>query len=234
MLLAAGSGSRTGHRTNKVFLSLAGRRVFVWSLDATQDIAEIGPVVLVVREDEQEAARQVLAREAPRRGVRVVVGGASRHSSEWSALQALAPEIERGEVDVVIVHDAARPLSGPALFRSVVAAARRHGGAVPGRLQPALLHREGLRRRDGDAVAVQTPQAFAAAPLLAAYQAADAEGFDGSDTAASVERFGSGMTIHHVPGTPTNIKITFAEDLFLAEALLVRASFDLDRLGVTT
>jgi 2-C-methyl-D-erythritol 4-phosphate cytidylyltransferase len=166
--------------------------------------------------------------------VRVVVGGASRHSSEWSALQALAPEIERGEVDVVIVHDAARPLSGPALFRSVVAAARRHGGAVPGRLQPALLHREGLRRRDGDAVAVQTPQAFAAAPLLAAYQAADAEGFDGSDTAASVERFGSGMTIHHVPGTPTNIKITFAEDLFLAEALLVRASFDLDRLGVTT
>ena len=233
VLLAAGSGSRTGHRTNKVFLSLAGRRVFVWSLDATRGLPEIGPVVLVVREDEQQAAREVLAREAPGREVRIVVGGASRHASEESALQALRPDIERGEVDVVVVHDAARPLSGPALFRTVVAAARRHGGAVPGRLQPALVHREGLRRRSGAAVAVQTPQAFAAAPLLAAYDRAREQSFDGSDTAACVERFGVGMRIHHVPGTPTNIKITFAEDLFLAEALLARSSFDLGRLGVT-
>jgi len=231
VLLAAGSGSRTGHRTNKVFLSLAGRRVFVWSLDATRVVPDIGPVVLVVREDEQGAAREVLDREAPGRAVRIVVGGASRHSSEWSALQALAPDIERGEVDVVVVHDAARPLSGPALFRSVVAAAREHGGAVPGRLQPALLHRDGLSRRAGEAVAVQTPQAFGAAPLLAAYRAAADSGFDGSDTAACVERFGEGMAIHHVPGTPTNIKITFAEDLFLAEALLARSSFDIDLLG---
>ncbi len=231
MLLAAGSGTRTGHRTNKVFLSLAGRRVFVWSLDATRDLAEIGPVVLVVREDEQDAAHEVLAQEAPGREVRVVVGGASRHSSEWRALQALRPDIERGEVDVVVVHDAARPLSGPALFRSVVAAARRHGGAVPGRLQPALLHRDGLTRRAGDAVAVQTPQAFAAAPLLAAYTAAAGQDFDGSDTAACVERFAAGVVIHHVPGTPTNIKITFAEDVVLAEALLARSSPDLERSG---
>jgi 2-C-methyl-D-erythritol 4-phosphate cytidylyltransferase len=233
VLLAAGSGSRTGHQTNKVFLSLAGRRVFVWSLDATRGMPEIGPVVLVVREDEQDAARAVLTREAPGRAVRVVVGGPSRHSSEWSALQALRPDIERGEVDVVVIHDAARPLSGPGLFRSVVAAARRHGGAVPGRLQPGLVHRGGLARRTGDAVAVQTPQAFTAAPLLRAYQSAHEHGFDGSDTAACVERFGDGMEICHVPGAPTNIKITFAEDLFLAEALLARWSFDPERMGVT-
>lgn len=231
VLLGAGSGSRSGHRTNKVFLSLAGRRVFVWTLDATRDDPRLGPVVLVVRADEQQAARDVLAREAPDRQIRIVVGGASRHASEWQALQALRPEIERGEVDIVVVHDAARPLSGPALFGNVVAAARAHGGAVPGRSQAALLHREGLRKREGQAVAVQTPQAFASEPLFRAYAAAEREGFEGSDTAACVERFAPEVVIRHVPGSPTNIKITYAEDLFLAEALLARASYDLHKLG---
>ncbi len=231
VLLAAGSGSRTGHSTNKVFLSLAGRRVFVWTLDATAADPGIGPVVLVVRADEVDAAHAVLVREAPGRDVRVVVGGASRHASEWSAVQALLPMIEQGEVDVVVVHDAARPLSGPALFRDVVEAARTHGGAVPGRRQPALLDRAGLSVRVGEAIGVQTPQAFLAPELVAAYRAASQAGFEGSDTAASVERFAPDVTIANVPGASTNIKITYAEDLFLAEALLARSSFDLRRLS---
>ncbi|WP_091057665.1 IspD/TarI family cytidylyltransferase [Klenkia brasiliensis] len=231
VLLAAGTGSRTGHRTNKVFLPLAGRRVFVWTLDATAADPAIGPVVLVVRADEVEAARAVLAREAPRRDVRVVVGGASRHASEWAAVQELLPSIEQGEVDVVLIHDAARPLSGPGLFRDVAAAARQHGGAVPGRRQPGLLHRDGLAVRAGEAVGVQTPQGFTARELVAAYRAAADAGFEGSDTAASIERFAPQVRICNVPGSSTNIKITYAEDLFLAEALLARSSFDVRRLG---
>jgi 2-C-methyl-D-erythritol 4-phosphate cytidylyltransferase len=231
VLLAAGSGSRTGHRTNKVFLSLAGRRVFVWTLDATRENPDIGPVVLAVRAGEEEAARTVLAREAPERDVRIVVGGNTRHASERSAIQALRPDVERGEVDVVVIHDAARPLSGSAIFQRVVATARKHGGGVPGRLQPALLDRNGLTPRVGEAVAVQTPQAFEAEALLRAYDAADREGFEGSDTAACVERFAPGVVIRHVPGASTNIKITYAEDLFLAEALLARSSYDLHRVG---
>jgi 2-C-methyl-D-erythritol 4-phosphate cytidylyltransferase len=69
--------------------------------------------------------------------------------------------------------------------------------------------------------------------LLRAYAAADREGFEGSDTAACVERFEPGVVIKHVPGAPTNIKITYAEDVFLAEALLARSSYDLRRLGPT-
>jgi 2-C-methyl-D-erythritol 4-phosphate cytidylyltransferase len=231
VLLAAGSGSRTGHRTNKVFLSLAGRRVFVWTLDATRDEPDIGPVVLAVRAGEEDAARAVLAREAPERDVRIVVGGNSRHASERSAIQALRPDVQRGEVDVIVVHDAARPLSGPAIFRRVVATARKHGGGVPGQSQSALLDRVRLAPRAGEAVAVQTPQAFDAEALLRAYAAADREGFEGSDTAACMERFEPGVVIRHVPGAPTNIKITYAEDLFLAEALLARSSYDLHSLG---
>jgi 2-C-methyl-D-erythritol 4-phosphate cytidylyltransferase len=142
--------------------------------------------------------------------------------------------VERGEVDVVVVHDAARPLSGPALFGRVVEAAREHGGGVPGLPQPALLGRDGLAPWAGEAVAVQTPQAFSAAALLRAYAAADRVGFEGSDTAACMERFEPSVIIKHVPGDPTNIKITYAEDLFLAEALLARSSYDLSRLGTST
>jgi 2-C-methyl-D-erythritol 4-phosphate cytidylyltransferase len=233
VLLAAGSGSRTGRRTNKVFLSLAGRRVFVWTLDATREDPDIGPVVLAVRAGEEEAARAVLTREAPERDVRIVVGGRTRHASERRAIQALKPEVERGEVDVVVIHDAARPLSGAAIFQRVVATARKHGGGVPGQLQPALLDRNGLTPRMGEAVAVQTPQAFEAKALLRAYDAADREGFEGSDTAACVERFEPGIVIKHVSGASTNIKITYAEDLFLAEALLARSSYDLRRTGPT-
>jgi 2-C-methyl-D-erythritol 4-phosphate cytidylyltransferase len=159
------------------------------------------------------------------------VGGASRHASAWSAVQALLPSIEEGEVDVVVVHDAARPLSGPRLFHEIVEAARTHGGAVPGRRQPALLDRTGLGVRPGEVVGVQTPQAFTAPDLVAAYRAAAEVGFEGSDTAASVERFTPHVTIANVPGSATNIKITYAEDLFLAEALLARSSYDLRRLG---
>lgn len=229
VLLAAGSGSRTGHSTNKVLLPLAGRRVVTWSLDWTESLVEIGPVVLVVRADEVAAARAVLARESPDRDVRIVPGGTSRHGSEWSALRSLALDIDSGAVDVVVMHDAARPLTGRGLFADVVRAAREHGGAVPGRLQGGLLDRAVLRSSAGVVVTAQTPQAFRAGPLVAAYEKADREGFEGSDTATCVERFGDAVTVQLLPGPASNIKITFAEDLFLAEALLARLSWDADR-----
>ena len=71
--------------------------------------------------------------------VDLVVGGDSRHASEWQALQALAPAINAGEVDVVVIHDAARPLAGADLLGAVVASARRDGGALPGCEQPAVI-----------------------------------------------------------------------------------------------
>lgn len=221
VLLAAGSGSRTGHPKNKVFLPLAGRCVLTWSLDRTTSLPQIGPVVLVVRDDEVAAARTVLEQESPERDVRIVPGGPTRHGSEWNALRCLAAEIGSGEVDVVVVHDAARPLSDRALFVEVVRMARAHGGAVPGRRQGSLLG-DDLRGSGFDAVTVQTPQAFRAAPLLAAHEAAHRAGFQSSDTAACVESFGDAVTVRFLPGPASNIKITFAEDMLLAEALLAQ------------
>jgi 2-C-methyl-D-erythritol 4-phosphate cytidylyltransferase len=221
VLLAAGSGTRTGLAGNKVFAVLGGRSVLGWSLSATRDDPGIGPVVLVVRAEDVGLAARVLNEEDAGRRVRVVAGGPTRHRSEWNALQALAGEIRDGRVDVVAIHDAARPLAPSALFAEVVASARENGGAVPGRVQPAVLERPNLIPYEGDAVVVQTPQAFLAEPLLAAHEAAARAGFDGSDTAACLERFSPQTQLRYVHGAAANLKITFAEDLALAEALLV-------------
>jgi 2-C-methyl-D-erythritol 4-phosphate cytidylyltransferase len=220
VLLAAGSGVRTGLVTNKVFAVLGGRPLLSWSLSAIRDEPRIGPVVLVVRAEDEQRAAEVVQHHSHGRRVQLVLGGATRHASEWNALRALAEQLRSGTVDVVAIHDAARPLAPSTLFADVIDVARAHGGAVPGRVQPALLERADLRPYAGQAVGVQTPQAFRARPLLAAHEEAARHGFTGSDTAACLERFSPGTRVRHVPGPAANLKVTFPEDVAAAETLL--------------
>jgi 2-C-methyl-D-erythritol 4-phosphate cytidylyltransferase len=227
VVLAAGEGSRVGHDTNKVLLPLAGRRVFTWSIRWAHSLAQVARVVLVIRESDRELVMRSLERELPEVEVTVVVGGDTRHESEWSALQALTPDIESGRTDVVVIHDAARPLAGAQVFRDVIDAAAVYGGALPVRDQPALTTLDhAAEPEERRTVAVQTPQAFRAGPLLRAYTRASADGFVGTDTASCIERY-TDVAVRCVPGDAGNIKITFPEDLFLAERLLAKAHWDL-------
>ena len=227
VMLAAGEGRRVGHDTNKVLLPLAGRRVFTWAVRWATTLPHVSHVVLVIRDGDQQTVEVALARELPDTPVTVVTGGASRHESEWKALCALRPAIAGGETDVVVIHDAARPLASAELFRDVILAAEQYGGALPVIDQPALtqLHADGAAVTDRT-VAVQTPQAFRAEPLLDAYTRAHQEGFVGTDTASCVERY-TDVPVHCVTGDARNIKITFPEDLFLAERLLAKSDWDL-------
>ncbi len=225
-MLAAGEGRRTGHHTNKVLLPLAGRRVFTWSIRWARLLPYVERTLLVIREDDRDSVRATLAREVDGPPIDLVVGGDSRHASEWQALQALEPAIHAGDVDVVVIHDAARPLAGTQLFEEVIAAAAEHGGAIPVRDQGNLVGRDGDTPPGDRVVAVQTPQAFLAAPLLAAYRQAAADGFVGTDTASCMERY-TDLPVRCVPGDAGNVKITFPDDLFLAERLLAKADYDL-------
>jgi 2-C-methyl-D-erythritol 4-phosphate cytidylyltransferase len=183
--------------------------------------------VLVIAERDRALAESVLAREAHGTDVLLVRGGPTRHASEWNALQSLAEEIRRGDLDVVVIHDAARPLASTAVFMDVIARAQAHGGALPVRPQSALVPFDGSAPSPRhDVVAVQTPQAFLAQPLLAAYEQADEAGFVGTDTASCIQQF-TDLAIYCVAGSAQNIKITFPEDLFLAEHLLAQAHWDL-------
>ncbi len=218
VVLAAGSGSRVGAEVNKILLDVAGVPLIVHSLRAALNTPGVSRVVLVARPGEEPELSEAVTPHLAEREVSLVAGGDSRHASEWQALQVLASDIDAGRIDTVAIHDGARPLATPALFTATIDTAQRYGGAVP------MVTISSVLRRDGGAApsrlgAVQTPQAFRAAPLLAAYRQASADGFEGTDTASCLERYAD-VAIHAVPAPATNLKVTFAEDVATAEQLI--------------
>jgi 2-C-methyl-D-erythritol 4-phosphate cytidylyltransferase len=201
VVVAAGSGARFGGE--KQFEDLAGRRVVDWSIDAARSVA-VGLVVVVAPE------RLAAERDRLTPDVDVVVaGGATRSESVRNGLAAVPDDVQ-----VVVVHDAARPLASAGLFDVVVRAVLDGAdGSVPGlpvadtvkRVGPDRVVTETLER--AELVAVQTPQAFRAAVLRAAHAA----GGEATDDAALVERAGGRVVV--VAGEQHNRKITDAADL---------------------
>ncbi len=175
MVLAAGSGSRVGAGTNKVLLPLDGTPILAHAVRSVLEVPAIHRVVLVVRREDRDAVSEAVAPHLGAHDLWLVDGGAQRHDSEWAALQALAGDIEAGEIDVVAIHDGARPLATQHLWAAVIDAAAEHGGAIPVVPSPRLSRRDGSLGPDG-LVGVQTPQAFRAADLLAAYRQARRRG----------------------------------------------------------
>ncbi|MEX2280612.1 MAG: IspD/TarI family cytidylyltransferase [Acidimicrobiia bacterium] len=220
IVLAGGSGSRVQRDVNKVFLPLREREMLAYSLDTMDRSAMIAQVILVVRDEDRAMAEQVIGETGMSKLVAVVTGGETRHQSEWHGIEALASQIESGEVDIVVVHDGARPFMTSELLAATIEAAQRSGGGVPG------LPIEGpvYEQRDEGTVALphrklrrmQTPQAFRSAPLLAAYRRAERNSREGVDTAETAARY-SDIAIEVIPGDPRNIKVTFVEDIFRAE-----------------
>jgi 2-C-methyl-D-erythritol 4-phosphate cytidylyltransferase len=204
VVVAAGRGDRFG--AAKQFAAVGGARLVDRAVDACRAVCD--EVVVVVPAGTEWAGSPVDA---------VVPGGAARSDSVRAGLGAL-----RCDADIVIVHDAARPLASRALFDAVIDAVRAGAdAAVPGVVVTDTLKRvDGTRvvetvDRDG-LVAVQTPQAFRAEALRAAH----AGGGDATDDAALVEA--AGGTVVVVPGEVTNFKVTEPADLERAAALLRR------------
>jgi 2-C-methyl-D-erythritol 4-phosphate cytidylyltransferase len=204
VVVAAGSGTRFG--TRKQYELLGGRRVLDWAVDAARSVAD-GVVVVVP---------PALASEPEPGADAVVAGGATRSASVRAGLAAIPPA-----ADVVVVHDAARPLAPIGLFETVVAAVSAGAdGAVPG-----LPVTDTVKRVDetnvviatvdrAALVSVQTPQAFAVQALRAAHSS----GADHTDDAALIEAAGGKVVV--VPGDPVNAKLTTPHDLVLARAIV--------------
>jgi 2-C-methyl-D-erythritol 4-phosphate cytidylyltransferase len=214
VILAAGTGSRVGAEVNKVLLPLGDRPVLAWSVAAALALEDVRRVLLVVRPGEQHAVADAVAPHLGQDEVGVVEGGTTRHASEWAALCALAPEIETGAIDVVAIHDGARPMAGTDLFARTIEAAREHGGALP------VVPLTQAVRADGgpaprDLVAVQTPQAFRAEALRRALDVPAEILAQATDDAWLVERAGGRVRV--VESSPANFKVTTPRDLEIAE-----------------
>ena len=204
VIVAAGSGARFGGA--KQWAPLAGRRVVDWCVDAARVTPACAGVVVVV------AADEVATVVVPGADV-VVAGGATRSASVRAGLAAVPHD-----VDVVVVHDGARPLASTGLLEAVVAAVRAGADAA----LPAVPVTDTVKRVGVDGVvtgtvdraglmAVQTPQAFAAGALRRAHEG----GPEATDDGALVEAIGGRVVV--VPGEPHNIKLTEPGDLATAE-----------------
>lgn len=220
IVLAGGSGSRVQRDVNKVFLPLRDREMLAYSLETMDRSPMIDRVVLVVREEDRGTAELLLSELSLSKVVDVVAGGASRHQSEHNGIEALADSIVNGDVEIVVIHDGARPFMTTELLHATIEAARAEGGGIPGLDIEAPIYDQTadvVRRLPNDRLRrVQTPQSFRSAPLLDAYRAAQIDGREGVDTAETVERHSS-LTVRVVQGDPRNIKVTFVEDIFQAE-----------------
>lgn len=217
VVLAAGSGTRFGHATNKVWLQLEGRTIIARSIENAAKGFDNPRVLLVINPDDAELASKVLEQEISEINVEVLNGGSSRHESEYNALQYLAPAIENGEIEVILIHDGARPLATPTLFTQIANAAKQYGGAIP---TIALTPREMDTHHDEMIVRVQTPQGFVATQLLKAYELAAKDNFVGTDTAACMEKYFPQLKTMAIQSDASNIKITYPQDLIIATGLL--------------
>jgi 2-C-methyl-D-erythritol 4-phosphate cytidylyltransferase len=202
IVVAAGRGDRFG--APKQFCDLAGERVVDRSVATATAVCD---AVIVVLPD-------AMPWDGPRVDA-AVVGGATRSDSVRAGLTVVPDDVE-----VVVVHDAARPLASSELFAAVIAAVRDGADAAV----PGVAVADTLKRVDGsrvvetvardDLVAAQTPQAFRVSVLRSAH----ADGDDASDDAALVEAAGGRVVV--VPGDPANLKITTPTDLVVATAAL--------------
>lgn len=218
VLVAAGTGVRMGGSTPKQFRRLAGKPVIVRSVVQLQSASELRRIIIVVRRDEMARARRLFARGAQKIPLFFVSGGKERQDSVWSGIQMIDDRC-----DLILIHDAVRPLASPRLIQRCLTAAWKFGAAVPGiplANTVKQVSRQGMVRQTipRDSLwEIQTPQVFHTALLISAYEKARREGFYGTDDAALVERAGTPVKV--VEGERWNIKITLPSDLLLAEAL---------------
>jgi 2-C-methyl-D-erythritol 4-phosphate cytidylyltransferase len=214
-----------GVETPKQFLELDGLPLVVFTLRRLAACAEISEFLIATLAEEEAALTERIAREKLGRPVRVVRGGGSRQESVGNALAEVGENVE-----IVLVHDAVRPLVTREQTERVLAAAREHGAAIVG--IPALDTVKEVKRtsQPGDValitatipreriVLAQTPQAFRTALLRDAYALAARDGFSASDEAGLVERLGHDVYV--VGGSARNMKITRPGDMELARFYL--------------
>ena len=217
--------SKKVHPT-KQFTELAGTPILVHTLRRFAGIDEVSEIWIALRENEIEGFRERLEAEAKdvlRKKIELVVGGEHRQQSVEHALNAVSAALD----DIVLVHDAVRPLVTAEIIREVIEAARKYGAAIAG--LPAVDTVKQVERTSEGAiikstipragvVLAQTPQGFRYDVIKKAFDEATADGFMGTDEASLAER--SGHEVAVIMGSPRNIKITTPGDMELAEFYL--------------
>jgi len=215
LILAAGEGLRMKSLINKHLLPLMGKPLLLYALQAFENHPLIDAFVLV---GPAERYRSVLEGAQLDKLISIIPGGATRQESCWAALQSIQ------DAELVVVHDAARPLVDDHIIARTIEAAERYGAAIA-----AVPVKDTLKEVDANGIIIQTPnretiwqaqtpQAMKFDLLYQAHLAAIENGFWGTDEASLIERLGHPVKIVH--GDYRNLKVTTPEDILNAESYL--------------
>lgn len=211
---------------SKQFKELGGVPILVHTLRKFAASPEVYEIIVALRKDEISGFRTQLEKQFPeilQKRLQMVEGGEHRQDSVANALAAVAADPD----DLVLVHDAVRPLVTPQIIAEVIAATEKYGAAIAG--MPAVDTVKQVDRTAEGAlikatiprasiVLAQTPQGFRYSLLKKAFDEAAVDGFLGTDEASLIERAGHPVAV--VMGSPQNLKITAPADMELAEFYL--------------
>jgi 2-C-methyl-D-erythritol 4-phosphate cytidylyltransferase len=227
ILPAAGIGTRMAAATGgapKQFIELGGIPILLHSLRAFLAVPRVTGIYVAVRETEQPRVSALLDEHKLSNRVHVVHGGDTRQDSVANALAALP---STGENDIVLVHDAVRPLIDATTISHVIDGIEKHGAAIVG--TPAVdTIKQVERTADGALITAtiprelivhaQTPQGAKVSLMRQAFDEALRDEFVGTDEASLLER--ANIPVYVVPGTSRNLKVTQPGDLEIAEFYL--------------
>ena len=215
---AGGVGQRFGTREPKQFYPLLGKAIILWTLEAFEGVPEIDLLVIPCLSSYQSRLEELIQQARFEKEIKIVPGGRTRQESVKQGLVSL-PE----ETEIVLVHDAARPLVSTELIKEVIQGVRSYGAAIA-----ACPARDTVKRvRDlfvsytiprEEVYLAQTPQGARYELLRYAFERAEKDRFQGTDEASLLERVN--IPVFVIPAPITNLKITTPEDLKVAEALL--------------
>jgi 2-C-methyl-D-erythritol 4-phosphate cytidylyltransferase len=219
---AAGRGVRIQSERPKVFTSLLGKPLIVWSIEPFLKLDTFSEILIACPPNDVDTISQLLRNEGCKESsVRLVAGGDTRQESVAICLREIS-----AECDIIAVHDAARPLLTSQLLMNVLNRANETGAAiaaVPCTDTVKLCDEDGIVSETLDRSRlwlVQTPQCFHRDLLVSAHKRAQRDDYTATDDAALVERIDA--KVHVVMGTYENIKITTPEDIKIGEEILKR------------
>jgi 2-C-methyl-D-erythritol 4-phosphate cytidylyltransferase len=219
--------SAVGKGPAKQFADLHGVPILFHTLRAFASSPQVSEIYVAVRKSEADSFGAKIVQEKLNKKILVVDGGEHRQESVANALNAISAAPE----DIVLVHDAVRPLVDHEIIAAVIAGVEKHGAAIAG--VPAVDTVKQVERAADAAIVTstiprervvlaQTPQGFRFGVLKAAFAEAAADGFLGTDEASLVERSGGAVAV--VMGSTRNLKITTPADLELAEFYLAQTT----------
>ncbi len=217
VLPAAGSGKRMGAGHNKLFLQLAGKPILAHTLLVFEQDPNCTGIWIAVKDEERDVVQALLKEHRISKVKGLPTGGEERQHSVYSCIKQMK------NVNIVLVHDAARPFITEPIIKQLAETAYFQGAAIAGvRVKDTMkVVRDGIIEETIDREllwSIQTPQAFRFNLLAEAENVAEKIGFLGTDEAMLVERLGH--KIHIVESSYENVKMTTKEDLLFGEAIL--------------